>query len=311
MTKDTLHDRLADAAAASAAPVPQGAQVRRSAVRHRNRRRGFAGAVIAVAAVVTVFGVASGLPSTQSLAPIAPPTATPTPTLEPTPTTTVPPPPATLPPVETTTVAPTPPLTQAEAQAFVEAMRFEDEDRWTEDENIETFPVFVDTSPTPFLAHGCDPGLEEVSAALAMRTVTKSGAESGSSRQIALFDTPGSGAEAFADLRSYMRSCHGDGSSIVDMGDHKVEKSYVGGQLQLGDESFWVATKEVIVEHDDPDWVGKELWYSTAALLALDGNVVTVIDDPAISEEMRAEFVEEATAEWEALQLQYEEVRRR
>ena len=68
-----------------------------------------------------------------------------------------------------------------------------------------------------------------------------------------------------------------------------MQTQYVGEQLALGDESFWVGTQDVVVEAGDPARGRTSCVYSTAALLVLDGNVVTVIDDPAISDEIEGD----------------------
>lgn len=315
---DTLRERLADAAGADTFVVPAGSALRRSATRHRTQRRVAGGSVVALAlAAVAVAGSTLLLPGPSSAPPAGPaPSVSLSPTTAPTPST-----------APTLSTAPTPStdpgsspgttgaaeqdaqdaLQRAEAQAFVEQLRFEHEPQWQESLD---FPPQIDTSVRPLLAHGCDQAVPG-EGVLATRTVLVPGAESGSLRQLALFPDATSAAQAFDVLRSAMRACHAAGSGPVE-GQPGVEVSFVGGQLALGDESFWVGTRDLVTADggDGGFAQGDELFYSTAALLVLDANTITVIDDPASSGEMRATFVQEAGAEWEQLQPGYEDVRR-
>lgn len=299
---DTLRDRLADLAGTAAGEVPDGRAVRRGAQRDRARRR----AVASVAGVVVVAAVAVGgtlLPRTTSTAP-ATPSPSPTSTVEtstpaPAPTGTG----ATVAPPPTTTEAPAvPPLTREEAQAFVEAFRFEREavvvdDEWTT----------VTTDARTLSAHQCDPVADD--RVLAARSFQELGPDTGSWRQVTVFATAAEAAAAFSDLRAAMRPCHVP--STYQDGVYTLDRSVVGGQLDLGDDSFWVGTKDVITAAEGlPARVGTEQPYRTASLFVLDDNVVVHLEDPAAEDDRRAAFVEAASAEWEELRPSYEAVRR-
>lgn len=292
---DTLRDRLSAAAGTTTTrPLRAASTVRRSAERHRARRRGGAAvAVVATAAVAVALGTNLG-PQLLSAPPAQDPTpsvteeVTPPPTTAPSPTT---------PPTQTETDAPPPPaVTQEQAAAFVEAFRFADEAAWAEDLD---FPVDVRTDGTSLPPFGCrdEP---EVGGALAVRSVVRPGADSGQTRRLAVYASQDEAAASFEALRAAMRACHAQPRRFDD-GVMVTETTWVGDQLSLGDESFWVGARDVVVEADDPNNVGQELFYSTAVLLVLDGTTITWIEDPAISDEMRADFVAGASAEWEAL----------
>ncbi len=308
---DTLREHLADAAGADTFVVPAGSAVRRSATRHRTQRRVVGGSVVVLAlAAVAVAGSTLLLPNHASAPPAGPapsvslsPTTAPTPSTDPTSSAD----PSSIP--GTTGSAEQDAqeaLQQVEAQAFVEQVRFERERLWQQDAD---FPPQVDTSVQPLLVHGCDQAIPG-GGVLAARTVLVPGAESGSLRQLAVFPDSATAAQAFDALRTAMRACHAAGSGPIE-GQPGVERSYVGGQVELGDESFWVGTRELVTAADDGAFSqGDELFYSTAALLVLDRNVVTVIDDPAFGDGLRATFVQESSAEWERLRPRYEAVRR-
>jgi hypothetical protein len=191
---------------------------------------------------------------------------------------------------------PTATLDQPAAQAFVEAFRFPPEEEWEQDGD---FPSTPDTSATGVAAFGCTEA--DVPGALAVRTVLKPGAETGNLRQLAVFADPATAAEAFATLRDTMRGCHAEPQRFDD-GAQVTETTFVGEQLALGEESFWVGAKEVPVAADGTR--GEELFYSQAALYALDGATVSVLVDPAFGDDQRAGFVDDASAEWEQLRPQ-------
>ncbi len=305
---DTLHDRLADAAGAVRPSVPDGSAVRRSAVRHRVQRRVLGGSAVLVAVAAAVLTGSTLLaPRTTSLGPATPnPTVTsaPAPTSsDPAPTSTAPPSSTTSTSVTTTPVGP-PPLTGEEARAFVEELRFEREPATSEpDEWSRTSTTHLTMS-----AHECDPVPDQ--RVLAARSYEDWGPDTGSLRQLTLFATADDARAAFADLRAAMRLCHAP--FTYQDGPYLIDQTVVGGQLELGDESFWVATKGVIREAEGlPERVGTEQPYKTASLLVLDDNVVVHIEDPAAGDDARrADFVATAGAEWERLQGRYEPVTR-
>jgi hypothetical protein len=299
---DTLRDRLSAAASTTTSrPLRAASTVRRSAERHRAQRRG-AAAVVVVAAAATAVALGSTL-GPQLLS--APPAVDPTPsvTQDPTPSPSTPDPSPTAPPT-TTEAPPEPQVTQQEATAFVEAFRFEDEEEWAQDLD---FASQVDTGATTLRAFGCRDG-RQVDGALAVRQVVRPGPDVGQSRAVAVYADAAAAAEVFAELRSAMRTCHAT-PYVFDGDDAYVsETTWVGGQLELGTESFWVGQREIVLERSDGSPVGDELYFSSAALLVLDGTTVTVIDDPAFTDEGRAQFVQDATAEWERLRPQLDPV---
>ncbi len=304
---DTLRDRLSDAAAPTATPLPNPRQLRTRAVRHRNQRRVLTGAGVALtAAAVVVAGSTLLGPRTTSIGPATeapvPTGSTAAPTAEPSPA-----------PSTTSTASPTAPalttappaLEQGAAQAFVEELRFELES--TGVDPADEFAPRADTTDQGLLAHGCLSGNAQVSGVLAMRTATLPGPDRGSMRQVSVFADAASAASAFEDVRSQIRACHTERSGIAENG---VEVSFVGEQLALGDQSFWVGTRDVVVDPGSGFAVGEELYFSTAAVLVLDQNVITVIDDPASGDDERAQVVAAATAEWERLRPAVEPVLR-
>lgn len=299
---DTLRDRLSAAATTTTTrPLRAASTVRRSAERHRARRRGAAAvAVVATAAVAVALGTGLG-PRLLS----APPAQDPTPSVteEVTPPPTTPAPSPTTPPTQTETEPPPPAVTQEEATAFVEAFRFEDEAAWAEDED---FPPFTDASSSELLAFGCA-GEDTVSGASAARVVVWPGPDNQFMRQLGVFQDAGTAATAFSTMRTKMRACHAVPNAYEEAG-RRIETSYVGGQLALGDESFWVASKQVVASSDDGTSVGEEVYVMAAALLVRSGTTVTVIEDPAWTDAGRAEFVTEASGEWERLRPQLEGV---
>lgn len=307
---DTLRDRLTDAAAPTGTPLPNPRQLRTRAVRHRNQRRAAAGSVVLLAAAaVAVAGSTLLSPRTASIAPAVPPsestqTADPTPTAAPT-TEPGPAPSGTQPPStgSATAVPADPPVTPEEARAFVEDLRFELEDTEGLDPADEFAPRAY-TDDQGVLAHGCLAGTAPVEGVLAMRTATLPGPDRGLTRQVSVFADPASAASAFAEVRTQMRACHTERAGVAD----GVEVSFVGEQLALGDESFWVGTKDLVVDAGSSFPVGEELYFSTAAVMVLDENVITVIDDPASGDDERAEVVAAATAEWERLRERYQPV---
>ncbi len=64
----------------------------------------------------------------------------------------------------------------------------------------------------------------------------------------------------------------------------------VGGQLELADESFWVAEDMRITGTDDPDRLGQEQSDTSADPLVLDGNAVVSVLSPAWEDEGRQRF---------------------
>lgn len=296
---DTLRDRLSAAATTSSTrPLRAASAVRRSAERHRARRRGMAAIGVAAAAAAAV-ALGAGLGS-QLLS--APPAQDPTPSLTelvpPSPTAKPSPTAATTEPTQTDTQAPSPPaVTQEQATAFVEGVRFELEAERAGDLD---FPPEVTREVIGVQAHGCLPTTVEVAGVLAQRTAVFPGADTGSKRQLSVFADAGSAATAFADVRSRMRTCHAERRGVDE--EVGVERSFVGDQLTLGDESFWVGTKDVVLPGRDLGArAGEEVYFSTAAVLVLDGATITVIDDPAHTDQGRADFLSEATGEWERL----------
>ncbi|GAB4068499.1 hypothetical protein GCM10028777_27730 [Angustibacter speluncae] len=177
----------------------------------------------------------------------------------------------------------------------MEAFRFPVEAQWQGDVD---FPSTVDTSQRDVQLFGCvhDGGLV---GPLATRLVIKPGPESGSNRKVAVFAGAATAAEVFARAREEMRGCHAEESGDRPDGAQTTRSSFVGDQLALGDESFWVGQREVVVNPDGTE--GQELFYSVASLYVLDGATVTQFLDPAYSEETRAAFVQAASAEWEQL----------
>lgn len=208
------------------------------------------------------------------------------------PTSTSPVPPTTSPSPTTSTA---PPVDQATGQAYVDSFRFPVEGQWAGDVD---FPPTVETSQPDVFLFGCEMDAA-VPGPLATRLVSKPGAESGSYRRLAVFDGASTAADVFARAREGMRGCHAEESGDRSDGAQTVRLSYVGDQLALGDESFWVGQREVVLNPDGTE--GQELFYSTAALYVLDGATITVVSDPAYSDETRAAFVQSASAEWEQL----------
>ncbi len=197
----------------------------------------------------------------------------------------------------------TPVLTAAEAAQGLTGVAFREEQRWAEDLD---FPSTTTTEVTAWAASGCWAEAQEVpkpSGALGMRTVTAPGPESGQVRQLAVFPDAATAGAAFADLRATIRGCQA-ASASPDRGG--VSTEFVGAQLQFGDESFWTADKQVVVSPGEGGGeVGSELFYSVADLLVLDGNVVTVLSNPAYLDSGREETVANLSAEWEQLRPQY------
>lgn len=296
---DTLRDRLSAAATSTTTrPLRAASTVRRSAERHRARRRGAAAvAVVATAAVAVVLGTSVG-PQLLSAPPAQDPTpsvteeVTPPPTTDPSPTT---------PPTQTETEAPPPPtVTQEQAAAFVESFRFEGEEEAARDLD---FPAEVDTSSTDLTAFGCPFDAGGAPGALALRRVVYPGPDVSAGQEVGVYESEAAAAATFTTLREAMRACHAEPRRFDD-GARVTETTYTGGQLELGDESFWVGAKEVVVESDDAETVGTEFWWSQAAMLVRDGTTITIIIRPAHTDEGRAEFVEESTAYWEGLRPQ-------
>ncbi|GAB4068497.1 hypothetical protein GCM10028777_27720 [Angustibacter speluncae] len=295
---DTLRDRLSAAATTTTTrPLRPASTVRRSAERHRARRRGAAAvAVVATAAVAVALGTSLG-PQLLSAPPAQDPTpsvteeVTPPPTTDPSPTT---------PPTQTETEAPPPPtVTQEQAAAFVESFRFEDEDSY----NASTdFPPLIQTVDTRMQAFGCV-GEQAVPGALATRLVVAPGPDTSIIRQLGVYASTAVAAETFSTLRATMRACHNQ-PYVYDDGQRVTETQYVGGQLELGDESFWVGQKILVTSAADQAEVGQEQFFAGAALLVLDGTTISYLEDPTWTDAGRAEFVENATAEWERLRPQ-------
>lgn len=223
-----------------------------------------------------------------------PGTAAPSPsTSSPAPSTSTSPAPTTSSPSPTTSTAP--PVDQATGQAYVDSFRFPVEGEWAGDVD---FPPTVDTSQPEVHLFGCEHD-GALTGPLATRVVSRPGAESGSYRRLAVFDGAATAADVFARAREEMRGCHAEESGDRSDGAQTIRFSYVGDQLALGDESFWVGQREVVVNPDGTE--GQELFYSVAALYVLEGATVMEISDPAYSEETRAAFVQAASAEWEQL----------
>lgn len=296
---DTLRDRLSAAATTTTTrPLRAASTVRRSAERHRARRRGAAAvAVVATAAVAVALGTSLG-PQLLSAPPAQDPTpsvteeVTPPPTTDPSPTT---------PPTQTETEAPPPPtVTQEQATAFVESFRFEEEDQFADDAD---FPTVVDVASTGLTPFGCSLDDGDVQGALAVRDAVYPGPDVSVVHQLGVFANAEEAGATFGLLREQMRACHATPQRFDD-GYRTTETTYVGGQLELGDESFWVGAKEMILETDDGQGVGTEFWWSHAALLVRDGTTITIVVRPAHTDAGRAEFVEDATAEWERLRPQ-------
>lgn len=223
-----------------------------------------------------------------------PGTAAPTPSASsPASSTSTSPAPTTSSPSRTTSTAP--PVDQATGQAYVDSFRFPVEGEWAGDVD---FPPTVDTSTPEVHLFGCEHDAA-LTGPLAARVVSRPGAESGSHRRLAVFDGAATAADVFARAREEMRGCHAEESGDRPDGAQTTRSSFVGDQLALGDESFWVGQREVVVNPDGTE--GQELFYSVAALYVLEGATVTEISDPAYSEETRAAFVQAASAEWEQL----------
>lgn len=303
---DTLRDRLSAAATTTTTrPLRAASTVRRSAERHRARRRGAAAVVVvATAAVAVALGTSLG-PQLLSAPPAQDPTpsvteeVTPPPTTDPSPTT---------PPTQTETepVGP-PPLTEGEAQEGVAGLRFVPEDDWEADVD---YPIIADTPQNRWVALGCDEPRPLPSAALASRILSKGGPEAGQARQVVVFADADAAATAFGDLRAQLRACHATPRvSVFDTQEQTI--TMVGGQLELGDESFWVGEKLVITaDSAAPEMVGREMFWSEATTYVLDDNVVTVLLDPAAQDSGRQTFVETSSAEWEQFAPSYEGLRR-
>ncbi len=306
---DTLHDRLADVAAALATPVPEGTQVRRSAVRHRTQRRVVAGTMVTLA--MAGIAVAASTMTGPRDASLAPP-ATPFPSVTSAPTEPSPEPSMSATRSENTTPTETesvgaPPLTREEAQRVVADLRFPVEEEWIPD---EVTPVTEIDEPI-WAALGC-PDVPFGGDALAARTLHHSEVDWESLRQVVVYEDAAQAADAFADLRSHMRTCHAQ-PVVEDVGGETWTTTMVGGQLELGDESFWVGEDMRVTASDGdapPDRVGQEQIYTHANLLALDDNVIVSIWSPAYRADGRTRFVQEASEEFEAFQPRYEEVRR-
>ena len=300
---DTLRDRLADLAGTAAGDVPDGREVRRGAQRDRARRR----AVAAVAGLAVVAAVALGgtlLPRTTSTAP-ATPSPSPTTSVEttgpaPSPTVTGA---TTAPPTTAATTGTTtaPPLTREAAAAVVGELRFPAEADWRPAPDT---PVLDDADPV-WTALAC-PGVAVAPDPLAVRHVEYLLVDVAEERQVVVFEDAASAAAAFADLRGRMRACHA-APAVEVVGDETWTTTIVGGQLELGEESFWVAEDTRITGgHRD----GQQQTGTSADLLVLDDNVVVSILSPAWSDDGRAAFVAAASAEWEAFRPAYEAVRR-
>lgn len=207
------------------------------------------------------------------------------------PTSTSPAPPTTSPSPTTSTA---PPVDQATGQAYVDSFRFPVEGQWAGDVD---FPPTVETSQPDVFLFGCEMDAA-VPGPLATRLVSKPGAESGSLRGLSVLADPATAADVFANARAQMRGCHGEVRDVSD-GAQATRTTFVGEQLALGDESFWVGQREVVLNPDGTE--GQELFYSTAALYVLDGATITLLSDPAYSDETRAAFVQSASAEYEQL----------
>ncbi len=221
-------------------------------------------------------GTAAPSPSTSSTAPSTSRSPAPT-TPSPSPTTST-----------------APPVDQATGQAYVDSFRFPVEGQWAGDVD---FPPTVETSRPDVHLFGCEMDAA-VPGPLATRLVSKPGAESGSLRGLSVLADPATAAEVFANAREQMRGCHGEVREVSD-GAQTTRTTFVGEQLELGDESFWVGQREVVLNPDGTE--GQELFYSTAALYVLDGATITVVSDPAYDDATRAAFVQAASAEWEQL----------
>ena len=190
-------------------------------------------------------------------------------------------------------------LTAAEAQQGLASVTFRDEQRWSQ--NLD-FPSITTTEVTAWAASGCwteDQEVPEPSGALGMRSVTAPNAHIGQVRQLAVFPDAAAAAAAFADLRATIRGCQAANTGLVQDG---LSTEFVGGQLQLGDESFWTSDRQFAEQNEDEPVL--QHW-SMAHVLVLDGNVITVLAGPAGNDSVRAKTVADLSAEWEQLRHQY------
>ncbi len=148
-----------------------------------------------------------------------------------------------------------------------------------------------------------------------MRTVI-AGAAVPSSGQVAVFSDAWDAATAFSELRAAIQACQDESERDTRIaGPLTLATMYIGDEVRLGDDAFWTSSKEVVTALEEGFTGSKQVddeFPSTAAadLLVLDGNVVVILSAPASENVGRAEFVTTASAEWEALRPQYEDIRR-
>ena len=308
-----MRDEL-DAAAQQGRPgLAPAAEVRGTALRRRRRRRvttGVLAAVVALGAGVVTLPVVWGdaevpLVAAPTPTPTAAPTTSPTGTAATDPTdgdpttfpTSSPPEPTT----PSTEVSPTgPPLDPAAVRRALTDLRFAREADWAQDVD---FPLEVSLDPGQW--HNDCGEIGGTAGALAARSVLRPGAHAADGRQLAVYADPDAAREAMTRLRQQMRVCHEETSGPQDdLGPVPVETTFVGGQLDLGDESFWVGRRDGY-----PDGPG-ELYFSMMNVVVLDRNVIFLGMAPASSDQARAAGVQELTAEWQALRPAYEALRR-
>ena len=299
-----MRDEL-DAAARQGRPgLAPAAAVRGTAVRRRRRRRvgtGVLAAVLAVGAGAVTLPVVWGdstVPVVAGPTPTAAPTTSPTgsPASEPT----APEPTAGDPTTVTQAPPSGPPLDPAAVRRALTDLRFAPEAEW---DRFTDFPPEVSLEPADW--HNDCGDIGGTAGALAARSVLRPGAHAADGRQLAVYADPAAAREAMDQLRQRMRTCHEERSGRQDdLGPVPVETSFVGGQLDLGDESFWVGRRDGF-----PDGPG-ELYFSMMNLVVLDRNVIFLGMAPASSDDARASGVQELTAEWQALRPSYEPLRR-
>lgn len=134
-----------------------------------------------------------------------------------------------------------------------------------------------------------------------MRTVVKPGLDAAQGRQLVVFADAASAQEAMRQLRAERRACQQEvAGPFTTTWGARGETTFVGEQLDLGDESFWTARRDLILSDPTGTYCeGMELHYSSLVLVVLDRNVLYLADEYAFSPEMRADEVEQITAEWQ------------
>jgi hypothetical protein len=302
-------DDLLDRAGRDDAPLVPPAQARADAVRHRTRRR--LSATAAVAVVVAGVAVAGQSVLGPRPAPVVPATPSPTATAAPSPTDTAAPAPTTEPAPATTSPPPTtsepsgpPPLTADEAREEVARLRFPVEARWEAADDVGP----TESRETSWWVVGCDP-VPFTGDPLAWRTGHYAGPDVSVQRQIVVYEGSEEAAAAFAELRATIRACHAS-PRTEQIGGDTWTTTVSGGQLDLADESFWVAEEMVITASEQADRVGDVLIYSHGLVLVLDDNVVLGLVSPAYLQEGRDRLVREAVVEVEQFRPAYDDLRR-